>query len=351
MPTRYALRKLAAALHVDPFRQLRRHQHRREDALRVEYQELPVSEQPDTFGLYRIIGNDLPPRHTNGQSEVNLQFILEHEPRLARCEKRWIVNRIHDPEREATILRLLDTFDQPYERIPFISEEYRQIGLDYTCLPDPDYLESAACRRLTDEQHVRLMLALSRLKTNYIMNVNGARNLALHLGKQDFKWVLPLDGGCSFTAAAWSEFTDAIVQRPWYRYFLVPMCRVTDNRQLLDPDFYVQPTDEPQMVFRCDSAEQFDPSFTYGRRDKLELFWRLGVPGTWQGLRDDPWDLRRNRISPEEGEFSTAGWVCRLASGERPGGPAKNVESKRYRQRQIAILGMVEQTDAGLARN
>lgn len=348
MPIRYQLRKQLAALRADPFRKMRRHRHRGEAGLRAEYEELAVSRQAETFGLYRILGNDLPPRHTAGQSESNLRFILEHEEPLAQCEKRWIVNRIQDPAREQAIIDLLERFGQPYERIPFVAEEYRAIGPDHSCLPHADYLDGAACRRLTEDQRLRLTLALSRLKTNYVMNVNGARNHALQHGKQVFKWILPLDGACFFTAKAWDEFSQAVMQRPWFRYFLMPMCRVEDNRALLDPQFYAAPVDEPQIAFRSDSREVFDPDFTYGRRDKLELFWRLDVPGGWQALRDDPWDLRRNRVSPEAGEFSTAGWVCRLGSGQAPARRGTGVVSDRFRKRQIAILNMIEQTDSGL---
>lgn len=35
--------------------------------------------QRDTLALYRIIGNDLPPRHSPGQTLTNLRFLLEHE--------------------------------------------------------------------------------------------------------------------------------------------------------------------------------------------------------------------------------------------------------------------------------
>src|SRR5690606_32334685 len=45
-----------------------------------------ILEGEDTFVLYRIIGNDLPPRHKRGQAIANLRFILEHEPALAGCE-------------------------------------------------------------------------------------------------------------------------------------------------------------------------------------------------------------------------------------------------------------------------
>lgn len=43
--------------------------------------------KPDTFVLYRIIGNDLPPRHRVGQGRDSLRFILEMEPSLAVVER------------------------------------------------------------------------------------------------------------------------------------------------------------------------------------------------------------------------------------------------------------------------
>lgn len=36
----------------------------------------------DNFIIVRIIGNDLPPRHSPNQTIDNLRFILEHEPDL-----------------------------------------------------------------------------------------------------------------------------------------------------------------------------------------------------------------------------------------------------------------------------
>lgn len=46
------------------------------------------------FALYRIIGNDLPPRHAVGQTRANLRFLLTEEPDLPGCRKIFIVNRI-----------------------------------------------------------------------------------------------------------------------------------------------------------------------------------------------------------------------------------------------------------------
>lgn len=84
--------------------------------------------EPDTFVLYRIIGNDLPPRHRAGQTLTNLRFILEHEPELPHCEKRWVVNRIVDPEVEKQIIELLERHGARYLHIPFREEEYRKVG-------------------------------------------------------------------------------------------------------------------------------------------------------------------------------------------------------------------------------
>jgi hypothetical protein len=68
-------------------------------ARRDAAQEAEMEARPDTFVLTRIIGNDLVPRHAEGQSLANLRFILDHEPPLEACEKRFVVNRIFDDGR------------------------------------------------------------------------------------------------------------------------------------------------------------------------------------------------------------------------------------------------------------
>ena len=74
------------------------------------------------FVIYRILGNDLPPRHRKGQTKENLQFILKHEPSLPRCEKRWVVNRIVAREQEEAIITILQDNHQNYIHIPFIKK-------------------------------------------------------------------------------------------------------------------------------------------------------------------------------------------------------------------------------------
>ena len=61
----------------------------------------PAPDPAPEFLLIRIIGNDLEPRHRAGQSRDNLRFILENEPPLPGCGKRFVLNRIVDAAEEA----------------------------------------------------------------------------------------------------------------------------------------------------------------------------------------------------------------------------------------------------------
>src|SRR5690606_29801748 len=123
------------------------------------------------------------------------------------------------------------------------------------------------------------------------------------------------DGNCFVKAEAWREIVLAVTSRPHLKYFVVPMARVTDNALLLHEGFAPTPVEEPQIVFRCDAQEKFDEAYPYGRRPKVELFWRLGIPGKWDQWKDDPWDLKRGSRSSEAGQFGEASWVARLSSG------------------------------------
>src|SRR6266511_1514394 len=54
--------------------------------------------------LYRILGNDLPPRHKSGQVIQNVGFILANEPTFPNTKKWWVLNRIIDPNYESALI-------------------------------------------------------------------------------------------------------------------------------------------------------------------------------------------------------------------------------------------------------
>lgn len=285
-------------------------------ALRAEYASKCLDREPDTFVLYRILGNDLPPRHERGQTLSNLRFMLEHEPSLAACEKRWIVNRIVDPEQELAILALLEEHDQKYLRIPFVLEDYARVEWSLTEFPEPAFFLRGRYKDMTEFHRLQAEAHLRRHKNNYVINNNGARNAALRDGRERAKWVLPWDGNCFLTRDAWNEIAEGVIARPYFKYFTVPMARILDNASLLTEGYRPQADDEPQILFRRDAGEEFDEAFHYGRRPKVELLLRLGVPGGWESWGDFVWDLPRSEQSDEAGSVASTGWVPRLFSGQ-----------------------------------
>jgi hypothetical protein len=283
-------------------------------ALEREYQTMGLSKEEDSFALYRIIGNDLPPRHAEGQTLANVRFILENEPELGGCEKRWVLNRISEPKQEEALRELLEHHGQDYTRLPFDLTEYSRIGLDLDPFP-PGFFVSPNFDGLRTYLQLRATVQAYRFKNNYVMHNNGARNAALENGRSRAKWVLPWDGNCFVTKEAWQEITKAIKREPYFQYYVVPMARMTNNDALLHPTTRPEASEEPQMLFRRDATESFEEARPYGRRPKVGLLWRLGVPGPWDRWRVDPWDLPEPELSPEAGRFGRAGWVARLASG------------------------------------
>lgn len=297
--------------------------------------------------LYRIIGNDLWPRHKIGQSRENLAWILEHEPELPGCKKHWVVNRIVDPDEEKAILDLLESAKQPYLYIPFRWDEYRSIGWDTTGVP-PEYAPGAqGFYRLSELMQGRVLMRLNRHKNNYVMNNNGARNAALDDGRSRAQWVLPWDGNCFVTTSGWREITEAICQHPSTRYHVVPMARFISNEDILTEGGRPEAKDEPQIIFHKDAQERFNEDFFYGRRPKVELFWRLGVPGPWDDWRQEPWDLDFPAFASEAGCFSVGGWVARLSSGQARHEVSKGEEAFQSRglARVEAISSMLEKLD------
>jgi len=303
--------------------------------IKQEYAASFLASEPETFVLYRIIGNDLVPRHRKGQSRDNLKFILENEPDFPDCEKRFIVNRIIDSGQEEDIINLLEKSGHAYLHLAFYPEEYKDIPWDIQGVP-PEYAPyTRRFSELASAEQGRVLMRIYRHKNNYVMNNNGARNTALFEGKSLAKWILPWDGNCFITSSAWKEISTAVSCSPEQPYFIVPMARVTDNSLLLNPEFRPEAIEEPQIIFRKDSSLMFNEAYFYGRRPKVELLWKLGVPGDWDKWQIEPWDHHGPSFAPEAGCFLSSGWVARLDSG----------------QAQMEVDPAKGKVDRGLARN
>lgn len=301
----------------------------------------------DQFVLYRVIGNDLVPRHRRGQSRENLRFILENEPSFPACEKRFIVNRISDPEEERAILTLIETAGFRYLHIPFDPREYADCVWDVSGVPLRYAPYTRGFRALTESQRGRLLSRIDRHKNNYIINNNGARNAALEDGRTHARWVLPWDGNCFLTEEAWEEIRAGIASHKEVTYWLVPMARITDNNRLLEEGFRPPAEEEPQVIFRSDALQTFDEAYYYGRRPKVELFWRLGVPGHWDDWPIEPWDLQCPAFADNGEQVGRVGWVARLFSGHSA--LEENSQGQALVERGLArveaIRGLIDRLD------
>jgi hypothetical protein len=102
--------------------------------------------------VYRILGNDLPPRHSPTQTLDNLKFILEHEPEFEGVEKRFLLNRILDEEMVVRLIEQLNQAGRWWLKIPVLREWYWRANS-------------------------------SRERIKYLTNINYARNLCLGSGE------------------------------------------------------------------------------------------------------------------------------------------------------------------------
>lgn len=129
-----------------------------------------IHTERDQIILYRIIGNDLPPRHKEGQTLSNLQFILDHEPSFPNTQKIFLLNRIIDPVNEATIIRLLDSYNMDYIRLPFDQSEYEKLDFQLEKFPDADFFHSDNYRRYAKVLKLRALDYTYHVKNLYAMN-------------------------------------------------------------------------------------------------------------------------------------------------------------------------------------
>lgn len=301
-----------------------------------------MSSRPD-FLLYRILGNSLPPRHRDGEMLENLRFILQHEPALQGCEKRWVLNRISDAAIEQACIRLIDAAGQRWLRIPFELDQYAHCFLDASAMPVALLPFVAREKELTLPQQGIALEWQYRHKSRYAIPINLARNLALDEGRQEARWTLPWDGSCFLTATAWQAVRKLAASHDRALHLAVPMARITDNQHLLRPDFVPAVLTEPQLVFRNDSCERFDASLRYGHRDKSDLLRQLGVPGPWQKWSAASWDAQTRRLSPEHGRFLQGAWVARLAS---QGAGLDADDTARWYARLVGVKTYCQQLDA-----
>ena len=309
----------------------------------------------DTAILYRILGNNIPGRHSQDQTITNLQRIIDHEHPLQNCEKRFVLNRIVDISLEAKIAELLLGKGLRFLQIMFESHVYQRIALDVACFSDPKHFLRKSYYTMDIGRRMRDVLVLYRQKNIYVMNNNGARNLALQDGKHLADWILPWDGNCFMDHNAWTYLYNNMTQK-MSKYFTVPMCRLRDFPSNLNMLKYAQCCDEPQIAFHRSSELSFNEAFPYGFMPKAELLFHLGTPGPWQKWLGRLYMSRLNCFNRTNRSHKnrlprldqSVSWVARLPSGYPSQEVGRNARAKRTRARGRGILGFLMDLDMKL---
>jgi len=235
--------------------------------------------------VYRILGNDLPPRHKNGQTKENLRFMLNNEPLCLGAETKWVVNHIIDKQEENEIISLLQDAGAAYIHLPInfvkLSKLVAQIGgkINVSDLDKPEVKEVVL----------------------YITNLNQTRNMCIDDGiKNGFRWILPLDGACIFDSLGWLLF---LVSAAWDRersVLLLSMYRLASNIEFTRFHRKQRIRSEPQVaVSGRDSSIRFDERSLYAQDSKLELVRRI-----------------LSQCAASEKSSLYAGYIIRLSSGE-----------------------------------
>ncbi|KAF9582467.1 hypothetical protein BGW38_000174 [Lunasporangiospora selenospora] len=311
---------------------------------------------PESIVLYRILGNDLPPRHRPGQTLSNVRFILEHEQEFNKTRKLWVLNRIVDPQAEASIVQLLDHHRQEYFRIPFEEQEYLKQDFKLEDFPEPDFFSSDDYSTFSKVAKLRVLDFTYHNKNNYAMNNNGGRNIAIQHGKANVsaRWIFAFDGNSFLTKNAMDEIKLSIQDYgETVKYFVVPMARLVDNSQLLKGvDTRPNSKEEPQIIFRNDATEMYNTDMRYGRRSKLELLWRLGALERSKISKPSvSWEPKERDPIPEKANYRIVGWVFRLFSGKRS--QEENTRQSaaiRAYNRLLAIQDLIDGIDERIAR-
>lgn len=241
--------------------------------------------------LFRILGNDLPPRHEEGQTIRNVEYILKNEPHFPATERIWILNRIVCPEQYYELNRILKG-----ETVCDIPINWRQFKLEEN-------------------------------KAHYLTNVNASRNYCLDLGFGFADTVFPLDGNCFFEQDAFNYLSVAADYLPYHGYFAIPMSRNTTYD--LKKDLYenwgsetsqFMALTEPQLAFTKEYDLRFALDAEYGKMSKAELLIALQVQGVWLN-----WAAPK-RVSKFTGKVTYQSFVHRLPSGNEDA--EKNVRTR-----------------------
>lgn len=200
------------------------------------------------FGIFRIIGSELPPRDNLGARLKLLSHILNEEGNLKKAEKCFVLNSIYDLDYFYEIVKMVETFGSNYIVKSIDWKKYR----------------------LSETKNEKLLEAIA---------INKARNLAIEHSRHKFDFIIVLDGDCVFKSEIWNDICDYIesdqIVNSNRKYYSIPTSRCTYD-WFMTKKGLMNPLGEPMLCFRRDAELRFDEKIPFGHGDKLKLLFKLG---------------------------------------------------------------------------
>ncbi|MEB3199736.1 MAG: alginate lyase family protein [Synechococcaceae cyanobacterium] len=318
----------------------------------------PAGQDPEAI-LVRILGNDRPPRRPAGSGAEQLRLLLELEPPLPGLERRWLLNRLVDPQQRQTLIQLLEQHGQPWSEIPFEPQAYAARWTDVGDLPAELHPWSPGFSGLSALEQAQVLDYIARRKHLYLSPRNAARNQALEQGLREAAWVFPWDGDTLLTAEAWQRLRP-LLQLPDLACIAVPMAALSRVPARMPPEEQPpQPRLQPQLGFSRLADLRFNPRLRDGALVDLPLLRDLALPGPWL----DPqlagpgcaWEPDDRSQPAAAGRVVQAGWAYRLPDSPAPDAAApwddearrQDIEALRLlaRRTEMARIGLaLEQT-------
>jgi len=224
------------------------------------------------YCVFRIIGQDVPPRHVEGNSFESLKYLLEHEPPLTGAYKKYYLQ--HNLPR-------------------LYRERIEELLVQHNC---------------------SWITGLSSFAT-----LNQSRNYCIEKGLESAEYVLPLDGRSYFTEQDWIQF-DRIARATNEAGYVLPQVQIPSSNEDPGYNFYetavyegkrVTFLREPALAFSVDMTVRYPAATRYGSDVSSWYLMRgLGVPGIWDHVSPDIF-LK----TPFYHKLKYAGCVHRLSSG------------------------------------
>lgn len=232
-------------------------------AVQVKLRKLQEGENPNrtpSIGFYRIVSNVVPRVAELERSLDEIELALEQDAKSANVTHYLVMNRLTEKAEKDRLrvycndrgIQLLD--------IRFNVEEFKKCGYDFSVLSDGyDWFKNRS-----QTERAALNLALRRPKSDYLLNLNGARNSAILNGKLQYDWALPWDTKVPLTSDLLEQLEQSSLLASNEQYVLLP---TGENASVHDI----------QVAFKQSSVELFSTNRSFGNSCKAEFFNRIGA--------------------------------------------------------------------------